>query len=103
MKHFQALEQLFGAYLHEDWADDYADLWDAVDSFARRQPVHAPAVRGEVEQVLAACESEAALEECLERLGLIYYPPGAGWASHRAWLLAVADRVEQTLRRTPAA
>jgi hypothetical protein len=36
-------------------------------------------------------------------LGLDYLPTGDGWASHRTWLLAVADRVEEILRCSPAA
>ncbi len=103
MNQLPALEQLFGGYLHEDWADDYADVWQAVDDFVRSQPSYAPAVRGEVEQVLTECKSEATLEECLDGLGLVYYPPGLGWSSYRTWLIAVADRVDDVRRKSPAA
>jgi hypothetical protein len=103
MKQLSALEQLLGGHLHEDWADDYADEWQAIDRFVRSQPSYALAVRGEIEQLLRQCNSEASLEQRLEELGLVFYPPGMGWTSYRAWLLAVADRVEETLRTSPAA
>ena len=38
MKQLAALELLLGAYLHEDWADDYPDLWHAVDDFTAGEP-----------------------------------------------------------------
>jgi hypothetical protein len=103
MNEFAALETLLGGYLHEDWADDYADAWQAVDDFTHAQPDHAPALRADVQEVLARCESESELELQLHRLGLAYRPAWDGWASQRAWLLAVADRVEEILRKSPAA
>lgn len=103
MKHLQALEQLLGGHLHEDWADDYADVWEAVDAFVHGQPSYAQAVPSEIKELLDRCDSEAALEQCLIELGLVYYPPGLGWSSYRTWLLAVGDRVEEVLRKSPAA
>lgn len=38
MKQFPALYQFLGGYLHEDWADDYPDLWHAVDDFIDGEP-----------------------------------------------------------------
>jgi hypothetical protein len=39
----------------------------------------------------------------LFRLGLGYRIQFHGWTSHRDWLLAVADRVDEVLRKSPAA
>jgi hypothetical protein len=103
MKQYPALEQLLGGYLHEDWADDYADFLHAIDAFVEHQPSYAPAVPGEIAQLLGECGSDAVLEQRLDDLGLVYYPPGLGWSSYRNWMLAVADRVEQALRKSPAA
>ena len=103
MTQYPALEQLLGGYLHEDWGDDYTDVWQAVDAFVDRQPSHAPAVPGEITRLLSECDSETVLEQRLTDLGLAYYPPGLGWQSYRAWLLAVGNRVEQALRTSPAA
>lgn len=103
MNEFEALETLLGGYLHEDWADDYANAWQAVDDFTHAEPDHAPALRSDVEEVLKRCGSEAELELQLRRLGLAYRPAYDGWDSKRVWLLAVADRVEEVLRKSPAA
>jgi hypothetical protein len=100
---FEALDTLLGGYLHEDWADDYADPWQAVDEFTNSEPDHAPVIRTDVNEVLRRCRSESELTLQLRKLGLAYYPASDGWASKRAWLLAVAERVEETLRKSPAA
>jgi hypothetical protein len=103
MSQFPALEQLFGGHLHEDWADDYADFREAIDDFLEGQPGQAPAAPGEIAQLLATCDSEEALEQALVDLGLVYYPPGDGWTSHRAWLQAVADHIAKNLHSSPVA
>jgi hypothetical protein len=103
MNQYPALEQLLGGHLHEDWADDYADVWQAIDAFVARQPSYAPAAPGEIAQLLDECGSDGVLEQRLEDLGLVYYPPGLGWKSYRTWLLAVSDRLEEALRKSPAA
>jgi hypothetical protein len=103
MKQLAALELLLGAYLHEDWADDYPDLWHAVDDFTDGEPQAARHLRADVEQVLSQCQSEQELQHALRQHGIVYYPPGDGWDSYRTWLLAVAARVEQNLHKSPAA
>ncbi|HEX8095898.1 contact-dependent growth inhibition system immunity protein, partial [Jatrophihabitans sp.] len=65
MKQYPALEQLLGGYLHEDWADDYADFLHAIDAFVEHQPSYAPAVPGEIAQLLGECGSDAVLEQRL--------------------------------------
>jgi len=94
---------LLGGYLHEDWADDYATARDAIDEFAHAEPDHAPAIRSEVNEVIRRFSSDAELKVQLRRLGLMYRIQFDGWTSHRDWLLAVADRVEEVLRTSPAA
>lgn len=103
MKEFPALEQLFAGHLHEDWADDYADSLQAIDAFVEGQPSYAPAAPGELAELLADCDSDAVLERCLSDLGMDYYPLGDGWNTYRAWLLAVAARLDEALQRSPAA
>jgi CdiI immunity protein len=100
---YQALVQLFGGYLSEDWADEYADPWQAIDDFPRSQPSYALKLRSEIEGIIRQYPSEDALFPPLLRLGLGYRIQFNGWTSHRDWLLAVADRVEEVLRKSPAA
>jgi hypothetical protein len=103
MKQLEALRALLDCYLHEDWADDYPDLWHAVDDFTDGEPNWAPRFGADVRQVLDQCHTEQEIEQLLNRLGMVYYPPGDGWSSYRAWLLAVAAHVEKNLHKTPAA
>lgn len=103
MKRFAALELLLGAYLHEDWADDYPDLWHAVDDFTDGEPYAAPRFRSDVRDALDQCHTEQEIEQLLDKLGMVYHPPGDGWDSYRAWLLAVAAHVEENLHKSPAA
>jgi hypothetical protein len=97
------MEQFLGGYLNEDWADDYADPWQAVDDFARSQHGDALHLRREIENIIRQYPSEDALLPPLLRLGLGYRIQFHGWTSHRDWLLAVADRVDEILRKSPAA
>jgi hypothetical protein len=98
-----SVRKIAGRLLHEDWADDYPDLWHAVTDFIDGEPEGGPRIAGEIAQVLADCNTEAALERALLGLGMIYHPPGDEWESYRAFLLAVAAHVEQNLHKSPAA
>ncbi|MBV9823803.1 MAG: hypothetical protein JO144_16355 [Actinobacteria bacterium] len=102
MKH-AALQLLLVGYLHEDWTLDYPDFWHAVDDFIDGEPYAASRFRAEAEELVAECPGEPELQQALRELGSTYYPPGAGWESYRAWLLAVADYVEKNLHKSPAA
>ena len=103
MKHLNALHHLADAYLHEDFVDLYGSAWGAVDMYAREESEYAPRLSREIADLLATCKSEPEVESALVGLGLCYLPTGDGWADHRTWLLAVADRVDQILRTSPAA
>ncbi|HEV2886131.1 MAG TPA: contact-dependent growth inhibition system immunity protein [Jatrophihabitans sp.] len=103
MKSWDALESLLAGHLHEDYVDLHGSAWGAVDDFARGQTEYAPQLRGEITDLLSAYQSESDLEGALVDLGLDYLPTADGWDSHRAWLLAVADRVDEILHRSPAA
>ncbi|HEX8096361.1 contact-dependent growth inhibition system immunity protein [Jatrophihabitans sp.] len=103
MTEFEALETLLGGYLHEDWADDHPTALQAIDEFAHAEPDYAPLIRADVDEVVGRFRSEAELAVQLRKLGLVYRIQFDGWTSHRDWLLAVADRVDEVLRKSPAA
>jgi hypothetical protein len=98
-----ALHQLVGGYLNEDWHIDYGDPWVAVQSFVQDEPDYAPNLRADIELAVAQAGTDQEMEKLLDRLGLGYAATSAGWESYRAWLLAVADRVDQLLHTSPAA
>ncbi len=103
MMPLDALENLLGAYLNQDYEDLYGSAWEAVDRYAHRQPGYAPMLRSEITEILRTYPSEADLERALGELGLDYLPTADGWANHRDWLIAVADRVDEILHTSPAA
>ena len=97
MTKFDALDNLMGAFIHEDVFDDYGTVENAIDEFARVQPATAPRLRGDIEAVLREFRDDDALRSALKRMGLNYAAVRAGWPSYRTWLLAVADRVDAVL------
>ncbi len=103
MNHLNALHHLADAYLHEDFADLYGSAWGAVDMYAREESEYAPRLSQEIADLLATCTSESELESALDDLGLCYLPTGDGWADSRTWLLAVANRVDAIVHKSPAA
>jgi hypothetical protein len=99
-----ALKHLLGAYLHPDWQMDYADSLAAVTDFARSEPGSAPKLRAEITALLSQVTIESELQEyLLTELSSTYLPVGDGWSGPREWLLAAADRVDEVLRKSPAA
>ncbi|MEO7260751.1 MAG: contact-dependent growth inhibition system immunity protein [Jatrophihabitantaceae bacterium] len=100
---YNVLEQFLGGYLNEDWTDEYADPWQAVDDFVQSQHSDALHLRHAIEDVIRQYPAEDALVARLLHLGLGYRIQADGWTSHRDWLLAIADRVEEVLRKSPAA
>ena len=103
MSDLEALHQLMGAYLHEDWYLEYGDPWVAVEAFTRDEPEHAPALSADIRRVIDQSTSDSELEARLDKFGLGYAATTDGWSSYEAWLVAVADRVDQLLHTSPAA
>jgi len=103
MSDLESLDQLLSGYLNEDWYLEYGDPWVAVEAFVREEPDYAPSLRTDVQRAMAAADSDLELERCLDSLGLGYAATTAGWDTYRNWLVAVADRVEELLHKSPAA
>jgi hypothetical protein len=97
-----ALAQFLGVYLHQDWADDYPDVWSAVADFVAADRDIAIGLRRDVADLLSSSESEAALQSVvIDDLDCWYMPGVEGWA-YRAWLEAVADRIDELLQQSAA-
>jgi contact-dependent growth inhibition (CDI) system CdiI-like immunity protein len=103
MSNLEALRQLVGAYLNEDWYLIYQEPWVAVAAFVRDEPEDAPLVSADIRRAVAESNSDSDLEDLLDKFGLGYDAVSAGWQSYQAWLLAVADRVDELLHKSPAA
>jgi hypothetical protein len=103
MMELEALGVLIGGYLDQDWPEEYGDPWAAVEAFVRWEPELAPFLRADVESLVANVESDQHIERRLAKFGLGFAATEAGWNSYGTWLRAVADRVDQLLRKSPAA
>ncbi len=103
MRELKALRTLIGGYLNEDWPEEYGDPWAAIERFVLWEPDFAPFVQADVSRLIAQCQSDSEVEETLGKFGLGYAATNAGWDTYGDWLLAVAGRVEELLRKSPAA
>jgi len=91
-----ALENLLGAYFHQDWFDEHGDEWATLDDFIDGEPALAPLLPGEIRQLLAEHADEASLEARLFSLGSCYVTsPTEG--GYRGWLTEIARRVTAAL------
>ena len=88
-----ALQQFVGAYLNQDWPDDYSDQWAALEDFVTQESEATPLLPREIAWLLATHPSEEAVKRYLEHdLGTGY---AADWdgGTYRGWLTEVAERV----------
>jgi hypothetical protein len=85
---------LFGAYLNQDFPEEYGDVWNAVRHY-RSETNLADVVRAaeQVRCILAADHDEEQLRAVTHQLGVEYYPPADGW-TYREWL----TELEKVLR-----
>lgn len=87
------LDQLLGAYLHQDYDVEYPDAWAAVDASIRE---HSPKVRAAARQellgILEREDTEDGLSRAVSKLGVAYSPPADGY-TYRAWLHEVDQRI----------
>jgi hypothetical protein len=97
-----ALAQLLGVYLHQDWAEDYPDVWGAVTDFVVSDRDNAIGLLTDIADLVSAAESEAELRSVvIEDLDCWYLPEAEGW-TYRAWLETVANRVHELLQQPVA-
>src|SRR4051812_37437691 len=89
MTKYPSLFLFFGGYLNEDWPDEYADEWVALDEYLRDNPHSASGFSPEVQALLVENASEGELRKVLfDDLGCAYSAERAGW-KYRDWLQAM--------------
>lgn len=98
MTKYPTLERFFGAYLHQDWRDDYADEWAAVDGFiADGTPEDPEFFRAEVALLLAQhADEEEVRNIVLDDLDSNYLADVSGW-KYRDWLQALSDHAAKAI------
>ncbi len=92
---YPQLEQLFGAYFHQEWGQD-GDGWEAVvDEFVAASPGSVvTGTAAELRDLLAAGFSDAELTNVLDGLGASVVPTAFG-LTPSSWLDAVLERLIQ--------
>jgi len=95
MNDYPALRRFFGAYLHEDWPDEFPDEWAAADEFVRGEPQAAPNFGAEMAQFLRSNPDEVQLQHTLlYDFGAAVMVEDRGW-KYRDWLQAMADHIQK--------
>ncbi len=86
-----ALEQLMGAYLHQDY-DLEGDVWDNVDAFVVESPDLVPLLAAEVAWARATPTNGSSRSSCSPWAPRWSGPDEGGY---RGWLSEIARRVGQ--------
>jgi hypothetical protein len=94
---YPALWQFFGAYLHQDWQEEYESPTAALRDFVSGSPGLAVDLPAELERVLASTADDEALEETLVSLGSFFVPSRAG-QDPRDWLRRLKDETQRLLQ-----
>ena len=102
MNDFPALRQFFGAYLHQDWYDEFPDEWAVADEYVSKEPLYAPHFATEMALLLARHPDE----DQLRRILLYDFASAAmvencGW-KYRDWLQAMSDHVAKAVEHPQA-
>lgn len=87
---FPALWQFFGAYLHQDWHDEYASTQIAFADFLEGEPTSAAQVAAELATVLESERTEQDLETFVLEGGSFYLPRNDGIPTV-TWLSGLLD------------
>lgn len=83
-----ALDQLMGAYFHQDWDLDGTE-WAVVEEFLTDEPDLAADLPTEIDRVLTTVRDEGDLERLLDAKGCSYWAdPARG--GYRQWLTEIA-------------
>lgn len=80
-----ALRLFLGAYLHQDWRDEYESTQAAFQDFLESEPHQTKAITAELRTVLDSDLSDAALRDML-REGGSFYVPDTDDLAPRVWL-----------------
>jgi hypothetical protein len=94
---YPALWQFLGAYLHQDWREEYESPSAALRDFVSGDPGFAVDLPTEIEQVLSSPVDDATLEATLVNQGSFFVPSRAG-QNPRDWLRRLKDETQALLR-----
>jgi hypothetical protein len=98
VKRFYALQDMFGAYFHEDWRLDDPSTDAVIRRFAHDYPKNIATVIAEIDELTTLDASDEMLfSHLLHRYGLVYDPASDG-LTMRQWLGQMRSILTEFLR-----
>ncbi|WP_457206167.1 contact-dependent growth inhibition system immunity protein [Nocardioides sp. P5_C9_2] len=94
---YPSLWQFLGAYLHQDWRDDYADTQAALLDFMEGEPALAPDLASEIDRLLASTPTSRETEAAILDLGSSFVPSANG-QDPREWLSLIRIEASRMLQ-----
>lgn len=92
-----ALWQFLGAYLHQDWQEDYSNTREALSDFMVNEPTFAPDLASEIDHLLDSSSTAEEAEAAILELGSFFVPSAQG-SDAREWLRRIRSDATQALR-----
>ena len=90
-----ALSELFSAYLHQDWGDEFSDEFSAVKAMIESEPQASVSQASiEIDGLLRSNLSEEEIAEVIMDQVGCYYDPASANQSYRDWLAAVSRQLK---------
>ena len=97
VKRFYALQEMFGAYFHEDWRLDDSSTAAVIQRYAHDYPGRIPKVIAEIDGLVALDASDEMLfDHLLHRYHLVYDPASDG-LTMRQWLRQMRSILSESL------
>jgi hypothetical protein len=94
---YPALWQFFGAYLHQDWREEYDSPSAALRDFVSGSPDLAARLPRELHDARESTPDEATADELIADLGCSFVPSRAG-LDPRDWLHRLEEETEVLLK-----
>lgn len=92
------LQQFFGAYFNQDWAEDHSSADEVIDSFLRDSPRDVIIiVKQEILNLIDSYTNESNLQENLLRKQYCYYYYPCQWKSGPLWLTHIVNKFDKYL------
>ncbi|QJI29859.1 hypothetical protein HKK55_14455 [Pseudomonas sp. ADAK18] len=92
------LQQFFGAYFNQDWAEDHSSADEVIDSFLRDSPRDAIIiVKQEILKLIDSYTNESNLQENLLHKQYCYYHYPYQWKSGLLWLTHIVNKFDNHL------
>ena len=92
---YPSLEQLFGAYFHQDWRDEFESPGEAISAFQSDETEKMVSdAKRELDVIMDFALDEISLTNLVTDLGCYYNPSGDG-ATYSDWIVAIKESLGQ--------